>query len=567
MAEARYLDKAVVQELTLLNSRAKVTYPSGDTAFPRIERIVPRNIREWQLAFLSACQAMDGENLPTGTVLTEQFKIGSDDHFARVYQLYEKIPGSVSISYREDAELGFVTIATQQVLASTATGGATTTDTTLTSYAPRGDSNIIAIKTVETWGTTPTKKGQEYDRSLGLIFPFTEREETFADPTVGAPSLGDDQTEVIPGTAHNSRVRTYDQAAVNAALATFHRASYDTIRLVLPDVLLALSVAFNVTQGSGVEGSATTFTALGDSTPIALGTPARATSSCTITAAPVMTMKQFWGAETTPAIKYNFFIHGDFTQSDLLTRLSAADLANATVHAWPNFKAQGQVLALHSAQLSLGANANIDRRGSNGVGSILTYITTKTIGNSMETGGSSPTLNIPPCIHGHISITNPTKDVTLHVEAISTLNGFAPGGPVLIPADSADASLDQHVTASITPTDLPATAPASVPTSGLYLAPNPQTRDFDSENKEVTAWVVDMSYFLSYTIAATPSTVGYGTIAGIGEFDPGATVTLVATALGGHSFVNWTEGVTVVSSSATYTFTASADRVLIAHFT
>src|SRR5262249_11782142 len=47
----------------------------------------------------------------------------------------------------------------------------------------------------------------------------------------------------------------------------------------------------------------------------------------------------------------------------------------------------------------------------------------------------------------------------------------------------------------------------------------------------------------------------------------GRSRTVVATAGAGYSFVNWTENATVVSSSASYSFSVSANRNLVANFT
>ena len=71
----------------------------------------------------------------------------------------------------------------------------------------------------------------------------------------------------------------------------------------------------------------------------------------------------------------------------------------------------------------------------------------------------------------------------------------------------------------------------------------------------------------SYTIIATANPVAGGTITGAGTYDQGATATLVATANSGYTFTNWTENGTVVSTDATYSFTVTGDRTLVANFT
>ena len=55
-------------------------------------------------------------------------------------------------------------------------------------------------------------------------------------------------------------------------------------------------------------------------------------------------------------------------------------------------------------------------------------------------------------------------------------------------------------------------------------------------------------------------------MSGGGTYDYGQTVELSATANVGYHFVNWTEDGQEVSTDAAYSFTASADRTLVAHF-
>jgi len=71
---------------------------------------------------------------------------------------------------------------------------------------------------------------------------------------------------------------------------------------------------------------------------------------------------------------------------------------------------------------------------------------------------------------------------------------------------------------------------------------------------------------ITYTISTSASPVAGGGTSGGGTYNSGASVTVVATANAGYKFVNWTEGGAVVSTSASYTFTASANRTLVANF-
>jgi len=65
-------------------------------------------------------------------------------------------------------------------------------------------------------------------------------------------------------------------------------------------------------------------------------------------------------------------------------------------------------------------------------------------------------------------------------------------------------------------------------------------------------------------VGATPSTGG--TVAGGGTFASGSSHTVTAIANSGYTFANWTENGTVVSSTASYTFTLNGNRNLVANF-
>lgn len=69
-----------------------------------------------------------------------------------------------------------------------------------------------------------------------------------------------------------------------------------------------------------------------------------------------------------------------------------------------------------------------------------------------------------------------------------------------------------------------------------------------------------------YTISAAASPSAGGTVSGAGTYAAGQSVTLQATPASGYRFVRWEEGSASVSTSASYTFTAAANRTLIAKF-
>jgi len=71
---------------------------------------------------------------------------------------------------------------------------------------------------------------------------------------------------------------------------------------------------------------------------------------------------------------------------------------------------------------------------------------------------------------------------------------------------------------------------------------------------------------VSYTVNASESPAGSGSITGAGTYADGASATLVAAANAGYVFAKWTEGASIVSISPGYSFIAHADRTLVANF-
>ena len=70
-----------------------------------------------------------------------------------------------------------------------------------------------------------------------------------------------------------------------------------------------------------------------------------------------------------------------------------------------------------------------------------------------------------------------------------------------------------------------------------------------------------------YSISLSASPAAGGTVSGGGSYLGGTTQTVVATTNAGYTFANWTENGNIVSTSASYSFTLAADRVLVANFT
>ena len=70
----------------------------------------------------------------------------------------------------------------------------------------------------------------------------------------------------------------------------------------------------------------------------------------------------------------------------------------------------------------------------------------------------------------------------------------------------------------------------------------------------------------SYTISVSANPTNGGTVSGGGTYQQGQSCTVTATPANGYTFVRWTENGTQVSTNASYTFTVTGNRTLVAHF-
>ena len=70
----------------------------------------------------------------------------------------------------------------------------------------------------------------------------------------------------------------------------------------------------------------------------------------------------------------------------------------------------------------------------------------------------------------------------------------------------------------------------------------------------------------TYTINVSANPTEGGTVTGGGTYNEGSFCSVMATPASGYEFVNWTEGGNVVSTSASYTFTVTGNRTLVANF-
>ena len=92
-----------------------------------------------------------------------------------------------------------------------------------------------------------------------------------------------------------------------------------------------------------------------------------------------------------------------------------------------------------------------------------------------------------------------------------------------------------------------------------------------NEQDDMLPWDITVMDVIGYTPASftiSPSAIpaAGGSVSGGGRVAAGVSVTLTASPAAGYFFVNWTEGGVQASAAASYTFTAGANRTLVANF-
>ena len=79
-------------------------------------------------------------------------------------------------------------------------------------------------------------------------------------------------------------------------------------------------------------------------------------------------------------------------------------------------------------------------------------------------------------------------------------------------------------------------------------------------------WLMAQFSIESVTITASADPEEYGVVSGAGSYIVGSTVNMIAYPFPGYYFINWTENGAEISTDDTYTFIATQDRTLVAHF-
>jgi hypothetical protein len=117
------------------------------------------------------------------------------------------------------------------------------------------------------------------------------------------------------------------------------------------------------------------------------------------------------------------------------------------------------------------------------------------------------------------------------------------------------------MTAVFTPSEnlsLNETYTATITTGIRDLANNSMLSNF--------VWSFSTSPLTQHTVTLASNPANGGTTSGAGTFNAGTLVNVTATPETGFFFTNWTEGTNIVSTSSSYSFPITSDRILTANF-
>ena len=110
----------------------------------------------------------------------------------------------------------------------------------------------------------------------------------------------------------------------------------------------------------------------------------------------------------------------------------------------------------------------------------------------------------------------------------------------------------------------------ALPSAGQHTLLWVYDKDADGSGGADCAWLDEVTWtpaLPTNTVSISLSPPNGGLAEGGGTFISATNVTVSATPNPGYTFLQWTEGDTVVSTSSNYSFTAATNRDLVANFT
>lgn len=336
---------------------------------------------------------------------------------------------------------------------------------------------------------------QRYDETRNITIPYTEQK---VDDLQGNEVIFGAAKDVLANDFSSYTVRIWGGTNI-PEFDAFFLGLAGRIDLNLPNVLSSITCTFSTNVG---DGSSThnvgTAVAAGTSGGVNVDPSSSAQASASIVPdiQPVINSAP---SNNVPVNNYLFYIQGSVTEAAVLTKLTT--LLSATVHAWPKFNPTSHVFTLVGKQVSISqqADSHLQVRWSSTDQSyaISPFSGSLSEGKSIETGISIRTIQLPPMIHGSITLSpaSATATCTVTVKADIPAPTSSGSAPSVSGVTNEPTPLSVTLTGTISPSSISATSgTAAIPTTGLYLYALDSELDIYGYSR-VRATVVDMSYF------------------------------------------------------------------------
>lgn len=295
--------------------------------------------------------------------------------------------------------------------------------------------------------------------------------------------------ELEPVNTYHSRLvkREIVPESEGWTLASFSRTQ--AIRTDIPNLpreLVSVNVVWNSQYSIGTQDYFFIKTVTGDT--ITVGKNADDTASSAASIVPELQIKfRDVEASNLPATEYEIFIAGDATEAAVLARLTA--IAGSTVLAWPVFRPESTTINTNGQSINVRVNVGVGLAGTYSTTDGLTmYESEKATSDDFSVNLTVGGVQLPPCIHGAITLTGGTSQSQL-VAATAAMSIYNS----LIGSSSVTKTKSGTAFGTVSPSVIPAVSGTqTIPTSGLYALSIRPGRNFFGYT-QVTAVVFNAS--------------------------------------------------------------------------
>ena len=314
---------------------------------------------------------------------------------------------------------------------------------------PIGDGKfVVQTVKVDKW---PTLEGYEWDSVLNASVKRTQQ---FVPPS----GAGAGANVTVQPVNEDRSLRIVEEVPVES-LSSYVLSFPVQIDVQLPNVLKKIEIVWSDQYSQGSFSSDWSGAAAGTKSFSLSGSESgSATSSVSLKPELVIDIEQPWGSDVS-ATSYYFFMRQGETIEGRLNSLGVSG-----VKRWPMFKPVSHTILLEGASGAVKANvsAAASKGWQNGNGD--SWDRTSGKGTEYDIGTSFTTVNIPPTIHGAISISGGSSKERL-VTAAANVGWYGYNFPTVF----VNSIAQKTVKASVTPDSLPATSPTEIPKSGVYI--------------------------------------------------------------------------------------------------